>query len=578
MKRVFVLAAMAMVLIAATAGAAFAADPTSTVNPTVPFTFTEANPENASIPTTVSGTGIANGFGASAWTYKDAADSAAKTEGSYNAFDDQTGDGTYTTNPHGGYSTTSNKCKTCHAVHRANGAFALMRVDNPDDACNYCHIGSHRHATSEAYFGGSNGIYSSNGHTIGSSKSIPDSSVWQWTETVALTSADGSANVPIRRYMSAKNKIMRYIVHGNRWIRVGPYNLRCASCHQVHNATQQIWKPVSSGYLPGGGVAGTKLTNGYKLLRNSPSGGIQVRGTDINADGTLNASPAALSRAYSRLNHTYYDPGVTGALDGLASNSVDYRIKALETTITLATGDDAVTGLPVQGANITGYTPFKYFAPTNTASQAPATAPVNEASLSWWCADCHNLNIAGKSLAPGFGGGRSGDTMLGDRSHAVPNQFRINASGEIASAGAHCTQCHNNDMPLDGAAMFTGADCGACHVTTQMYHYYKNDLAVGGSTWAARNDARAKNAPVAARSDFPHSGPDWGKKLLNARDRRLQTSASSNNTAINPTLYTLGGANYDTQGSAFDASTDGQDKICAICHGGAKFRAIGYDK
>lgn len=58
---------------------------------------------------------------------------------------DQTNQGGYLNpaaglNPHGSYSTTSNKCKTCHAVHGAtSGGEALLRSTKAN-ACVYCHI------------------------------------------------------------------------------------------------------------------------------------------------------------------------------------------------------------------------------------------------------------------------------------------------------------------------------------------------------------------------------------------------------------------------------------------------------
>ena len=43
-------------------------------------------------------------------------------------------------NPHGDYTATTNKCKTCHAVHGAAvGGEALLRGAK-DDACVYCHV------------------------------------------------------------------------------------------------------------------------------------------------------------------------------------------------------------------------------------------------------------------------------------------------------------------------------------------------------------------------------------------------------------------------------------------------------
>ncbi|MHB8842052.1 MAG: hypothetical protein ACYC56_09770 [Candidatus Aquicultor sp.] len=63
----------------------------------------------------------------------------------YNDSQDYTDDGTmtstglYTAGPHGGYLTTSHKCRECHAVHRAAGKFKLLRSDTRFEACDWCH-------------------------------------------------------------------------------------------------------------------------------------------------------------------------------------------------------------------------------------------------------------------------------------------------------------------------------------------------------------------------------------------------------------------------------------------------------
>ena len=136
--------------------------------------------------------------GASAFTYKDLQDTVAKTEGGYNAFtgtvsgttftvasDGTTSSATYsnqgyTTSPHGGYDTTTNKCKVCHAVHRAEGAYYLLRADSQDDACTYCHIGGSAHSSKVVYDLNPGGIYTTNGYTIGAQTQIPDSTVRQF--------------------------------------------------------------------------------------------------------------------------------------------------------------------------------------------------------------------------------------------------------------------------------------------------------------------------------------------------------------------------------------------------------------
>lgn len=81
----------------------------------------------------------------------------------------------YTSNPHGGYSTTSNKCKTCHAVHNATGSFKLLpQATSSDDACDYCHLGAAAHTNKLVYGYASDDpeilpTAVNNGHTIGES-------------------------------------------------------------------------------------------------------------------------------------------------------------------------------------------------------------------------------------------------------------------------------------------------------------------------------------------------------------------------------------------------------------------------
>ncbi|MHB8841822.1 MAG: hypothetical protein ACYC56_08555 [Candidatus Aquicultor sp.] len=55
---------------------------------------------------------------------------------------DSTGDGkadTFSAGPHGGYLTSTHRCRECHAVHRAAGKFKLLRSDTRFEACDWCH-------------------------------------------------------------------------------------------------------------------------------------------------------------------------------------------------------------------------------------------------------------------------------------------------------------------------------------------------------------------------------------------------------------------------------------------------------
>ena len=82
------------------------------------------------------------------------------------------------TGPHLGYSSTSHKCKSCHAVHMAAGSYKLTRANSAADACNFCHAFGGPHGSSAGpydYAPGGDPKSTINGHTIGESfTTIPD--------------------------------------------------------------------------------------------------------------------------------------------------------------------------------------------------------------------------------------------------------------------------------------------------------------------------------------------------------------------------------------------------------------------
>lgn len=43
--------------------------------------------------------------------------------------------------PHGGYTTTTNKCQECHSTHYATGKYMLLRANERAAACDFCHGG-----------------------------------------------------------------------------------------------------------------------------------------------------------------------------------------------------------------------------------------------------------------------------------------------------------------------------------------------------------------------------------------------------------------------------------------------------
>lgn len=81
--------------------------------------------------------------------------------------------GAYDT-PHGGYTTSTARCKICHAVHSPSGTYLLTRSTSNDNVCNVCHRGTGA-LSDEVVYGRTDASATVRGiHTIGATV-IPDS-------------------------------------------------------------------------------------------------------------------------------------------------------------------------------------------------------------------------------------------------------------------------------------------------------------------------------------------------------------------------------------------------------------------
>ena len=86
-------------------------------------------------------------------------------------------------NPHRNYTTSTDKCKVCHAVHEADNAAntfngeKLLRTTTAG-ACDYCHVGGPFAGSITQVYNSTVASYSADTgfeHTLGSSVSVPDS-------------------------------------------------------------------------------------------------------------------------------------------------------------------------------------------------------------------------------------------------------------------------------------------------------------------------------------------------------------------------------------------------------------------
>ena len=519
------LAALVVVFVLSFASAAFAVQGGAITSPGFPSVA-----GNGTGPSNISPTGDA------VFTYNDLSDVGVKYEGGYAAFSGSVVASTtsivggnvtmisvtnqgYGTNPHGGYSASSNKCKVCHAVHRAEGAYYLLRADSQADACDYCHIGGSAHSDKIVYDNNSAGTATTNGHTMGSFI-VPDSSIAQTATPVTVTGVDGSGApisdvINVRSYDTAPVQLYRFSRHHSQspvgtgrsgWKPVGPNALSCFSCHQPHNAPAQVWQPSKFDPALLADTAGGN-PNGYKLLRRFPSGAF----LSATSTSTLNANGFVDSTKAVKVPETTLTAGVNYSTD--KSNSKSYTENGY-------TGRTPTWIAQDWEAEVTG--------PSGDART------VNQYTLSVWCADCHNLNIGG---ATELNNEELGFKAHSERTHPAPFTGAHGGPGQ-------CYSCHRTDLSVsmgvnDPAGYgrnqtketLVAADaCTQCHYGTQAYY-------------ADHNSAR--------NSDFPHSGTSNDIKLLGNYTANVASSG-----AYTPvfTAQAIGEGNLDA--------------VCIRCHPG----------
>ncbi|PKQ16070.1 MAG: hypothetical protein CVT67_06435 [Actinobacteria bacterium HGW-Actinobacteria-7] len=505
--------------------------------------------------------GMASAAFAAPVTYQDLKDSAAKYSGGYAAeaafsvgtyFDGSalvagTATEGFGTNPHGGYSSTSNKCKVCHAVHRAEGAYYLLRGDSQSDACDYCHIGGGAHSDKIVYDLNPAGTDTTNGHTMGAFI-VPDSATDQNATPVVVSGTDSTGNpitetVEVRSYNDEPVEMYRFSRHHSQsavtngrsgWKPVGPNSLSCFSCHQPHNAAAQVWQPAS--YDTALVADGAALTNGYKLLRRYPSG----TWTKSTTAGTVNQP------VYVDATTTSGTTKVTTQTAGLNEYGMidsGLAVKVPETTLTAGFNySQDGSGEKIYNENGAVTTQPTWIAQNMSAeyagsgpSEDPAT--VNQYTLSVWCADCHNLNIGGAEALTNEELGFKAHT---ERTHPAPYVGSHSGPGQ-------CYSCHRNDLSVEiakadptgygmnqaatpASAMVGSSSCSQCHYGTSAYQADRNTRA----------------------SDFPHSG--------SATDIKMLGSYTTSMTAGSTTGFN----SY----KSVNLTEDNLDAVCLRCHPG----------
>ena len=293
------------------------------------------------------------------------------------------------------------------------------------------------------------------------------------------------------------------------------------NCHQVHNATQEVWTTRTVIDYPG---MTSDVRAGYKLLKAYPSA--STTGAP-NAYGNYDASQAI------RVPEDDLEPGVNYS----TAHSAEFVVAATGRSAPICKPQDFTGGYDLApkvsapgwgswesclqchpGFFYSGQPRFIY----RSEGEYSSPATVNNMALSVWCADCHNLNIGYTTL---LDTPELGFKAHNERTHPVPYIAGMGGPGQ-------CYSCHRADLNRDPAG------CSPCHYGTGDYWWDRAYLA----------------SPDFVESDFPHSGDAESVKLL-----------GSYSVDLNGPLSTSNGYPIDEDVVITD---DNIDAVCIRCHSG----------
>ena len=373
--------------------------------------------------------------------------------------------------PHAGWTTTSDQCKQCHAVHLATGNRLLLRsMDSRYNDCAYCHLDGTGGAGFDVYIGNLN-----NGHTMAG---------WVSKEATggarpSRYNANGTVNIPDNSVSFTSDA--RNYRGGSRSV-------------GTHDAYVGLDTEVE--VSPGSGLRDNGDTsfncNACHMAHANPSKLITWRFESYN--------PNARTRNTTGL-YTYYGPDYARYknFDGSYSdqNSRIVNTSTLTNKILVRNPNDRSDGAAAT-----------YYSYVDASAR---TSGDRSLALTQWCADCHNQNVKGPGMLNG--------AVVPNYASAYTEQADIfshstayNLSGQSKYMGYTTSQ---------GGAGYTGIapSCADCHVG---YSDSTAGLDVGNS------DPRV----TGNYGDWPHSGADSSYALLNPLYVRSAASEGATSTTL----------------------------------------------
>lgn len=316
--------------------------------------------------------------------------------------------------PHAGWTTTSDQCNQCHAVHKATGNRMLLRsMDSRYNDCAYCHLDGSSGTGYDVYTGAI-----VNGHTLGSATS--------------KTSTNGA-------------RTSRYDAQGRI---------------QVPDKAGNTASYRGGTIAVDGSLAAIANTNTVDVVTATVGGGLRTNGqTTFNCNGChmAHANPSKLiSWQFQSLNPNARTRNTSGLITYYGPDAPNFK-KVGESGYTpqadgrLVASDELTTKILLRdptNAEATSTARYAYDEATAVASGSRKSA------LTQWCAGCHNLNVAG----PGIKGGES--SVYASKSGLYSHSTAFAESGETRAIAIPASKFNPALYPLDSGA----PACYNCHV------------------------------------------------------------------------------------------------------------------
>ncbi len=392
----------------------------------------------------------------------------------------------FVSGPHGGYLTSTHRCRECHAVHRAAGKFKLLRSDTRFEACDWCH-----------------GTGAGSGFNIQMDSDDAYTTEYNTGHTMGFGIQSGKWKAPDDTYPAFTP---------NYWM--GGFS--CFDCHSPHANPQRLLGFTDSGQSYGLIVTQTGINKGKVLSIINPGHGTITDGDaaadapsyciecHINETLTKPRNPLPLYQAGSWLLVKNPDREIATATDtGVPYYDVDQG--ALVTT-DIANGTEISDMIYASSAVVNGQTevtggqlhqfdnnttypvnkvPIDWNIPIGIAIKNDPTTGFDHRSttkqywqVSEFCTDCHDGNAGLHTIAaPLFSEDRAlrdqqpqsgtdtvtwkGEYDLAYGHDAQPRhcarQMQFNPE-DGSDFGPHCRNCHRGS-----------SDCGFCHGNTYIW-------------------------------------------------------------------------------------------------------------